>query len=298
MSWATIKSLTQRAQSSKVTTKVKEGARRLDKILIRRIPVNLLTFNVGHFWIEFLHEDENEIDESMKAIRQQGLKERDIVSEKGVPRQISTKANGFRESYGWYPVGTPFRPLNIFYNKLIISSDGTLNGDHEKRREKDYKEELTELTPTQDRNAGRKTVNNDHSSRAFDPHQNGHHHPEKIDFTTNPYVLPDDERTDEEIFNDIRTFAEEFDKTTEEWSWWYDSYRETNCHTLLFLLLAHCNLADPDCIGMELDEHFKHYKKSLDKIIKSSCDDRTPKRKQLIKKLLDISKKAKAIEQG
>ncbi|TEA26252.1 hypothetical protein [Candidatus Schmidhempelia bombi] len=295
-SWRTIQSMTFPSQSSKVTTKVKEGARKLDKILIRRIPVNLRGFEVGHFWIEFLHEDENEIDESMKAFRRIRKKERDIVNERGKPLKIATKANGFRESYGWYPVETPFQPLNIFNKQLIISSAGTLNGDHHKRREKDYKEELTELTPTQDRNAGRKTVNNDHSSRAFDPHQNGHHHPENIKFTTNPYVLPGDKRSDEEIFNDIRTFVKQFDEKKQEWSWRNDNYKETNCHTLLFLLLAHCNLADPDCIGMGLDEHFKSYKTSLDSLNKSKVNKQLQERMVLMKKLLDISLKAKSMK--
>lgn len=293
MTWSTTQSVTSPRHSSKVTTKVKAGVRKIETILIRRIPVNLLFFEVGHFWVEFLHEDEAEIDEPMKAVRQQGLKEKDIVDEKGEPFQISTKANGFRESYGWYPAGVPFQPFNIFNDKRVISSDGTLNGDHEKRRKKDKKKKLTELTPKKDRQAGRKTNHNDHSSRAFDPHQNGHFHEGKIKFTTSPYVLPGDSRTDEEIFNDIRAYVTTFDSEGEEWSWANDSYKETNCHTLLFLLLAHCNLADPECIGNELDRHFIRYKASLDKRSKSASE-RTEKRLELMQKLLDISENTKS----
>ncbi|MWN05809.1 hypothetical protein [Gilliamella sp. Pas-s95] len=265
MTWITVKSATYPRQSSKVIAKVKAGVRPLEEILIRRIPINLLIFEVGHFRIEFLHEDESEIDEVMKNSRERGLKEKDLVDNNKNPSQISSKANGFRESYGWYPVGFPFQPINIFNGKNIISSDGTLNGDHSKRRKKDHNKELTELTPTKDRNAGRKKNNNDHSCRAFEPHQNGHFHLEKIKFTTSPYLLPNDTRNEEQIFDAIQQ-----DGTHEEWSWTNDSYKETNCHTFLFLLLATCNLANPDCIGLEQDRHFIRYKKSLDNLSKKN----------------------------
>ncbi|NUF49634.1 hypothetical protein [Gilliamella sp. ESL0250] len=289
MTWITVKSVTYPRQSSKVIAKVKAGVRPLEKILIRRIPVNLLVFEVGHFWIEFLHEDEAEIDEFMKDTLTKGLKEKDIIDENGHPLQSSTKANCFRESYGWYPVGIPFQPLNIFNDKSIISSDGILNGDHTQRRKADKNKKVTELTHTENRKAGRKSNHNEYSSRAFDPHQNGRFHPNKIKFTTHPYVLPSDTRTDEEIFNDIRAFAQKFE---DEWSWANDSYKETNCHTLLFLLLANCNLADPDCIGEKLDKHFKRYKKSLDKHSKGAKET-TRTRIKLVKKLSNISKSTK-----
>ncbi|MWN05811.1 hypothetical protein [Gilliamella sp. Pas-s95] len=290
MTWITVKSVTYPRQSSKVIAKVKAGVRPLEKILIRRIPVNLLVFEVGHFWIEFLHEDESEIDEVMKNSRERGLKEKDLVDNDENPLQSSSKANGFRESYGWYPVGMPFQPINIFNDKSIISSDGILNGDHTQRRKADKNKKVTELTHTENRKAGRKSNHNEYSSRAFDPHQNGRFHPNKIKFTTHPYVLPSDTRTDEEIFNDIRAFAQKFE---DEWSWTNDSYKETNCHTLLFLLLANCNLADPDCIGLKQDRHFIRYKKSLDNLPENTTEKNII-RKILIKKLSDISKKAKS----
>ncbi|OCG26114.1 hypothetical protein A9G45_11570 [Gilliamella sp. HK2] len=298
MNWIIAKSVTSPSESSKVITKVRAGLRPSQKILIRRIPVNLLLFRVGHFWVEFLHEDESEIDEVMKNSRERGLKEKDLVDDDENPLQSSSKANGFRESYGWYPAGFPFQPMNIFNGKNIISSDGTLNGDHPKRRKKDHNKELTELTPTKDRNAGRKKNNNDHSCRAFDPHQNGHFHVEKINFTTSPYLLPNDTRNEEQIFDEIRQFAEEFDAiqpdgTHEEWSWAGDSYKETNCHTFLFLLLATCNLADPDCIGLKQDRHFIRYKKSLENLPENTTEKNII-RKMLIKKLSNISKKAKS----
>ncbi|OCG18570.1 MULTISPECIES: hypothetical protein [unclassified Gilliamella] len=289
MTWITAKSVTDHRQSSKVTTKIRTGLRPLENILIRRIPVNLLVSQVGHFWIELLHKDETEIDELMKNTFKKGLKEKDINDENGNPLQHSTKANNFRESYGWYPVQMKIQLLNIFIDKRIVSSDGILNGDHAQRRKEDEEETLTELTHTKDRKAGRKSNNNEYSSRAFDPHQSNRFHPEKIKFTSHPYVLPSDTRSDEEIFNEIRAFAQAFE---DEWSWGYDCYKETNCHTFLFLLLATCNLADPDCIGEELDRHFKRYKKSLDKHCKG-VKETTIKRRILMEKLLDISENAK-----
>jgi hypothetical protein len=283
MSWGTSKSITSVSKSSKVKTTVKAGKRKLENILIRRIPVNLLMFQVGHYWIELLHEDEEKVDPFMARARINGLKEEDII----YLQNESTKANGFRESYGWYPVGIPFRPQNIFNGKRTISNDGVLNGDSEKRRKKDKKKELI---PNLNREAGRKENYNEHSIRPFDPHQNSRFHPNDIKFTNHPYVLSGDNRTDEQIFNEIREFAQGF---KDEWSWANDRYDETNCHTLLFLLLANCNLADPDCIGEELDRHFKRYKKSLAKKI-SYAKEEISNRMNLIKKLNYISVKAKS----
>ncbi len=282
MCWTTTKSMTTTGQSPKVKTVVKAGAKKIDKLLIRRIPVNLLLFRPGHFWIELIHDDEDDTDPAMAQARQDGLTEGEINNAKIQPN----KANGFRESYGWYPAGLPFQPLNIFNNNLVISTDGVLNGDHEKRKKKDKNKKLT---PSDDREAGRKTNNNEHSIRPFDPHQNARFHPEKIPFTNNPYVLSDDKRTIEQIFDEIRETAMTF---SDEWSWANDSYKETNCHTLLFIILASCNLADPECIGENLDKHFLRYKKSL-MANNNNPENKIKTRQKLVKKLSNISRKAK-----
>lgn len=261
---------------------VKAHIRKLKNIIIRRIPKKGLV--AGHYWIEIIHHDEDEMDDFMKQARKNKLTEENITT---LPIKACSKANGFRESYGWYPDNGAFHVENTFNSKRWISAKGYLNGDCEIRKEKDKK---LDLTYQRDREAGRKRQNNELSSRPFDPHQNGRLHPEKIDFTTHPYILSDDSRTELAIFNDIRKFAKDF---KDEWSWNGDGYDETNCHTFLFLLLAHCQLADPDCIGKRYDKHFEDYKKSLDRK-KQIKDEKFAKRKILIQKLSDMSNLTKS----
>ncbi|OTQ81063.1 hypothetical protein [Gilliamella apis] len=65
----------------------------------------------------------------------------------------------------------------------------------------------------------------------------------------------------------LTLYSFKFSENFNYWSWGNDSYRETNCHTLLFIILVSCSLADRECIGESLDKHFLRYKKSLDKNI-------------------------------
>ena len=83
-------------------------------------------------------------------------------------------------------------------------------------------------------------------------------------------------------------FAENFNY----WRWDNDSYRETNCHTLLFIILASGSLADPQYIGENLNMYFLRYKKSLDKNINRGRE-RKVNRKKRIENLAILSKKAK-----
>lgn len=284
MCWQTFTSTTRDSSGGLQNTQtlISVGPKKLLHIKLRRIPVNLFLFRVGHFWLEFIYDDEKEMDEFMLAANEAKLTQHEL----GQLGQKCTKANGYRESYGWYPTSMPVQLKNLFNSKLVISSGGVLNGDDSKRRKKDDKKQLTHES---DREAGRQETNNEYSIRAFDPHQNGQLHENKIHFTSHPYVLPGDLRTHEQIYEEIVTFAKGFE---DEWSWAFDSYKETNCHTLLFLLLASCNLADPDCIGQNEDRHFIAYKKSLSKKNKNR-DKKFVIRLELIEKLSELSQSAK-----
>lgn len=264
-----------------IYTKVKDGARKLDNIVLRRITQKEIS--PGHYWIEIIHQDEDEVDEFMKKARKKPTGEWYLHN----LNEICKKANGFRESYGWYPDDASF---NIKPKPLkLLKGNGFLNGDCELRRNKDM---FRSLSNKVNREAGRREENNNLSIRPFDPHQNGRFHPKDIDFTTNPYLLPGDSRTDEQIIAEIRDFAKSF---KDEWSWHFDTYNETNCHTFLFLLLATCNLADPDCIGKGLDQHFLLYKQSLDFLKSKKADPKYVKRKNLINKLDKISQPSNTI---
>lgn len=218
--------------------------------------------------------------------KQQGLKEKDLK----ILNETPTKINGFRESYGWYPISS--NPIYNFsftglvtFNSRAIKNDGCLNGDHVDRRVEDKNLELDYKI---DRDAGRSKPENDLSTIAFDCMQHRRFDLEEpIDLTTNPYLLPDDLRTEEQVIESIRNFAQEFEKNEEEWSFNFDGFDETNCHTLLFLLLASCDLADPDGIGQGLDKHFIKHKQSLDS--KSELDEKYKNRKKLIDNLLKTS---------
>ena len=278
LGWNSNKAITTTKDNKQsIETKVKNGVRKLEYIVLRRIPVK--GFEPGHYWIEIIHQDEDEIDEFMEKARTEELTEKDLPMLHG----ICNKANGFRESYGWYPDKT-----EIGFPKLL-KGNGILNGDCELRRKKDKDKTLSNI---EERDAGRREENNYLSIRPFDAHQNERFHEGKIDFTTNPYLLPGDSRTDEQIIAEIRDFAKSFE---DEWSWASDAYFETNCHTFLFLLLATCNLADPDCIGKKLDNHFNEYKEKLSFAVLAGYCLNYEERKGLIDKLYNISDRSNLI---
>lgn len=304
-SWYLNKAITTNKDNKQsIETKVKNGGRILENILLRRIvvkycgkegEVNPRTrnlsgliiscgkhFDTGHYWIEIINPDEDKYD----PIRTRQIERKSTAKEERIHLYNVSYPNGFRESYGWYPDDGSFNADNIVKKDArIISGKGFLNGDCILRKTKD---ENLDLLPTTNRNAGRSRRFNSLSSFAFDPHQNGRFHPDIIDFTTNPYLLPGDSRTDNEIIKEIRKFAENFHtRWSEEWSWNNDGYDETNCHTFLFLLLAKCKLADPDCIGRSRDPHFIAYKKSLES--KKGLSPKYEERKKLVSDLHYIS---------
>ncbi|NUF49937.1 hypothetical protein [Gilliamella sp. ESL0250] len=274
-----------------IETTVKAGTRKLENILIRRIPKTAWN-KPGHYWIEIVHKDENEMDDFIVEAKQQGLKEEDLIKFNKTP----TKINGFRESYGWYPISN--NGLHNFsirgavtFNSRFIKNDGCLNGDHIDRREKDKNLELDYKI---ERTAGRSKLNNELSTIAFDCMQYRRFDLDNpIYLTTNPYLLPRDLRTEKQVIVDIRNFVAKFERDEPEWSWNGDGFDETNCHTLLFLLLASCGLADPDGIGQGYDQHFIDYKQSLDS--KSEPDEKYENRKNLIDKLLKISQSLNSV---
>ena len=281
LGWNSNKAITTNKDNKQsIETKVKNGGRILENIVLRRIFISYPIIegkfiDPGHYWIEIIHSDEDETDEFMEKARKEQLTEKELPKLNG----ICKKANGFRESYGWYPDDAVFFGSGR-YN--LLKGNGFLNGDCELRRKKD-KDKI--LSNTEERNAGRREENNDLSIRPFDAHQNERFHEGKIDFTTNPYLLPGDSRTDEQIITEIRDFAKSF---KDEWSWHNNRFDETNCHTFLYLLLAKCNLADFDCIGKKRDPYFLEYKKSLEDN-EDKLDSKCQERKKLIDKLWQIS---------
>ena len=88
---------------SRVVTYVKDGYKKLNWIRICRIPLgNPLKGNgaiPGHYWVEIINNDEHYIDDHIKKARMAKQKE-DKIAKLGNIKS----ANGFRESYGWYPV--------------------------------------------------------------------------------------------------------------------------------------------------------------------------------------------------
>lgn len=247
---------------------VKEGYRELDWIRICRIPLAFFGSKgafPGHYWIEIIHDNEDIIDKHIKVAREEYKTEAEIISLENVK-----SANGFRESYGWYPVSFPFTitpntdPMiaaRVPIQSIDIKKTGTLNGDSTKRRQKDESKCLNHITP---REAGRKTMNNNLSIYAFDPHQCSRFKKNEIKMLSHPYLLPNDNRTKEGIIEEIRKFANSFyDEYSKEWSWYNDGYNEVNCHTFLFLLLGHVGLADP-IIAEDKDEHFIKYLENVE----------------------------------
>jgi hypothetical protein len=275
-----------------IETTVKAGTRKLENILIRRIFMKIGGIqSPGHYWIEIIHDDEDETDDFIKEAREQKLTEKQFIS----MNKECTKANGFRESYGWYPDDGRWDGWANF------KGNGFLNGDCNYRIKKDKEHNLFH---TEEREAGRRNhqkkddkhqEKNHLSIRPFDPHQHGRFHEDEIDFTTHPYLLPDDSRTEEQVIEEIRDFAAKFE---DEWSYKGHGYNETCCHTFVFLLLASCNLADPDCIGAQKDPYFKEYKNNLKKRFKNQNNNEAEKkfyqRHCMTEQLHDISRLAQA----
>ena len=246
-------------EQSRVLTYVKDGYKKLDWLRICRIPLRVSIRDItifgsdsgdfpGHYWVEIIHDDENDIDDHVKKARMAKQKEGKIAKLGNIK-----SANGFRESYGWYPVSLP---ISISWSSFEIKEKGVLNGASDSRIAKDankFRDHKTE------RDAGRKTMNNNLSKYAFDPDQYLRFSEEKINIVSNPYLPPEDNRTKEEIIQQIRNFASTFhSKHSAFWSWNNDGYDEVNCHTFLFLLLGEVGLADP-IIANDQDKHFRCY---------------------------------------
>ena len=271
---------------SRVVTYVKDGYKKLNWIRICRIPLgNPLKGNgaiPGHYWVEIINNDEHYIDDHIKKARSAKQTEKEIIKLGNVK-----SANGFRESYGWYPTSFPvtMTVLNTGYNigitnVRLFKIEGILNGASDSRIAKDaskYRDHTTE------REAGRKTMNNNLSKYAFDPHQCSRFNKKKINITS-PYLPPGDNRTKETIIQQIRNFASTFhSKHSAIWSWYKNGYDEVNCHTFLFLLLGELKLADV-VIRDNKDIHFTKYLAALEKSKKA---DKT--RKDLLTNLKNLS---------
>ena len=237
--------------------------------------------------IDKLVTDEDKIEHAMVRARTRtnGLTEADMND----LHIKCSKPNRYRESYGWFPSELVVNPINIFHDKLIVSNNGILNGDHENRIDKD-KNKI--ISPTDDREAGRSADKNELSLRLFDLNQNLRFYSGRTTTTISPYISADDKRTTKQIFSNIKETAIKFSEKFNYWSWDNDSYRETNCHTLLFIILASGSLADPQYIGENLNMYFLRYKKSLEKNINRGRE-RKVNRKKRIENLAMLSKKAK-----
>ena len=252
---------------SHAITSVQAGFKKLEWLRICRIPLSLFSSEgafPGHYWIEIINSDENNIDAHIQKARSANQTEKEIIKLGNVQ-----SANGFRESYGWYPINSfaiRIRPKlsyinlqlrgQLVYPAVQIKKEGIVNGASDSRIKKDannYRDHTT------DRKAGRNIMNNNLSKYAFDPDQYLRFSEEKINIVSNPYLPPEDNRTKEEIIQQIRNFASTFhSKHSAFWSWNNDGYDEVNCHTFLFLLLGEVGLADP-IIANDQDKHFRCY---------------------------------------
>ena len=288
---------------SRIITSVKAGFKKLDWLRICRIP---LSFNSskgafpGHYWIEIIHEKEDMIDQHIRKAREEKKVEQEIIALGNVQ-----SANGFRESYGWYPIAlpvtitpndNPYSTSDIPIGRIEIKEQGIINGASDSRIAKDaskYRDHTTE------RDAGREIKKKDEKTEVmilennlsiypFDPHQSSRFREGEIKMVSHPYLFPRDNRTKDEIIEEIRKFASSFSSDHSAlWSWCIDGYSEVNCHTFLFLLLGKLELADP-IIAEDKDDHFRRYFK----IVKSN-NFSNPKRLELLTKLDDISKELK-----
>ena len=284
---------------SHAITSVQAGFKKLEWLRICRIPLSFISSKgafPGHYWIEIINGDENNIDAHIKKARSENQTEQEIIKLGNVQ-----SANGFRESYGWYPTEFPsphydrvviflVSPLikKIIYNdtKTVyeVKEKGIVNGASHSRIAEDANEYRDHTT---NRKAGRNTMENNLSKYAFDPDQYlRFSKEEKINIVSYPYLASDDNRTKEDIINDIRDFAKTFHtKHSAIWSWNNDKFNEDNCHTFLFLLLGELKLADV-IIRDNKDIHFTKYLAALEKSKKA---DKT--RKDLLTNLKNLSLK-------
>ena len=284
---------------SHAITSVQAGFKKLEWLRICRIPLSFISSKgafPGHYWIEIINGDENNIDAHIKKARSENQTEQEIIKLGNVQ-----SANGFRESYGWYPTEFPsphydrvviflVSPLikKIIYNdtKTVyeVKEKGIVNGASHSRIAEDANEYRDHTT---NRKAGRNTMENNLSKYAFDPDQYlRFSKEEKINIVSYPYLASDDNRTKEDIINDIRDFAKTFHtKHSAIWSWNNDKFNEVNCHTFLFLLLGELKLADV-IIRDNKDIHFTKYLAALEKSKKA---DKT--RKDLLTNLKNLSLK-------
>ena len=200
--------------------KIITGVKELTRIRICRLPTLLLGGRVevntespsGHYWIEVIN-DLSKMDGSEPYI----------------------------ESYGWYPQ-EPATLSNFF------TVDGCLNSDCDYFREKD--KDKNKGIPKE---AGRAIIQEEdkqYSLYPFDPHHNKRYtlpNSEKRE-VNNPYIFATDPRTEEDIIEEIRSFARKHIPNKEEekkkWSYAFENFAEYNCHTFLFNLLYETDLAD------------------------------------------------------
>ncbi len=286
---------------SRIITSVKAGFKKLDWLRICRIPLSFTSSKdafPGHYWIEIINSDENNTDAHIKKARSENQTEQEIIKLGNVQ-----SANGFRESYGWYPTDFPspyydrvvifiVSPLikKIIYNdtKTVyeVKEKGIVNGASYSRIAEDANEYHDHTTK---REAGRKTMYNNLSKYAFDPHQYQRFKEEDIKMISNPYLPSEDTRTKETIIQQIRDFASTFhSRHSSIWSWNNDKFNEVNCHTFLFLLLGELKLADV-IIRDRKDIHFRKY---LIALLNSKKADET--RKTLLNDLETLSSKIPA----
>ena len=153
--------------------------------------------------IDKLVTDEDKIEHAMVRARTNGLTEADMND----LHIKCSKPNRYRESYGWFPSELVVNPINIFHDKLIVSNNGILNGDHENRIDKD-KNKI--ISPTDDREAGRSADKNELSLRLFDLNQNLRFYSGRTTTTISPYISADDKRTTKQIFSNIKETAIKF----------------------------------------------------------------------------------------
>ncbi|PXY95858.1 hypothetical protein DKK76_02910 [Frischella perrara] len=289
-------------EQSRVLTCAKDGYKKLDWLRICRIPLRVSIRDItifgsdsgdfpGHYWVEIIHGDENNIDAHIQKARSAKQTEKEIIKLGNVK-----SANGFRESYGWYPTNFPIKITieQTAYSYATVEAtgikkieffkqEGIVNGASNSRIGEDANEYHDHTTK---REAGRKTMYNNLSKYAFDPHQYQRFKEEDINMISNPYLPPGDTRTKETIIQQIRDFASTFhSRHSAIWSWYNDSYDEVNCHTFLFLLLGKLGLADV-IIRDNKDTHFTKYLAALEKSKKA---DKT--RKDLLTNLKNLSLK-------
>ena len=203
--------------------KVVTGVKELTRIRICRLPTLLLGGRIeavtesppGHYWIEIIN-DLSKMDGS----------------------------EPFIESYGWYP-----QEPATFFNFFTV--DGCLNSDcnYFRNKDKDNDDDNGGI-PNEAGRAIIKEEDKKYSLYPFDPHHNKRYtlpNSEKGE-VNHPCIFATDPRTEEDIIEEIRSFARKHIPNKEEekkkWSYAFEYFEEYNCHTFIFNLLYETNLAD------------------------------------------------------